>query len=190
MEQLLREMEEEQTIIILPECKTQEVIGCMEDFFQKQLGENVKDEVVREDKSLFDNDYHMDFYEADDGLSDLNDLDFEPKLESMEQSQNVKRNRDVRNSRQTKRVEKIVSNFDPPEICPICRPEKSLPSISSDDIVILKSTIKSALSICTLATIVGNGLLQRKIWRAITCSTTETQNDFIATSVQPASGLR
>ena len=85
MEQLLRKMEGEQTIIILPECKTQEVIGCMEDFFQKQLGENVKDEVVSEDKSLFDNDHHMDYYEAYDGLDDLNDLDFEPKLESTEQ---------------------------------------------------------------------------------------------------------
>ena len=123
MENLLREREGEQTMMLLPECKIQEVVGCVEDFFQKQLGESVKDEAISEDKSLFENDYHMDYYDSDDGSDDLNDLDFKPKLESTEQRRKVKRNR---NSRETKRVKKSVSNFDPPEICPICRPERKL----------------------------------------------------------------
>jgi len=126
MENLLREREGEQTMMLLPDFKIQEVVRCVEDFFQAQLGENVKDEADIEDKSLFENDHHMDYYESDDGLDDLNDQDFEPKVESTEQSKKVKRNRTVRNPRQMKRVEKNVSNFDLPEICPICRPERKL----------------------------------------------------------------
>ena len=111
MEHLLKEREGEHTVMILPECKTQEVVECVEDFFQKQLGEDIKD------------DYQMDYDEADDGLDDLNFLDFEPKLEPTEQSGKAE---GKKNSRQTKKVEKSFNNFDPPGICPICRPERKL----------------------------------------------------------------
>ena len=124
MEQLLKEREGEQAIImILPQFKTQEVSSAVEDFFQQQLGENVKDEDINEYDSVFDNDFDSRDYE-----DDLNDLDFEPKLEPKEEEdQDGEKRRTVNNTSRPKKGVKRTKNYaDLPDICPICKPKRKL----------------------------------------------------------------